>query len=144
MHERFVGGKEAVPAGEQVAFQPSFQRMLAEHLHHAAIEGHLRAVGVFREICAQPDLLGGFVDLFQFVRGRFIRTEEAEVARITAENVAQEFGQRRRIRPFGGGRLLHWHGVIAERRQTKRLPDEPAIRDGIGAHALRTRRAPKL
>ena len=33
--EGLVGGEEAVAAGEQVAFQPAFQRVLGEHLHHA-------------------------------------------------------------------------------------------------------------
>ena len=37
VNERLVAGKEAVPAGEQIAFQPAFALMLAQHLHHPAI-----------------------------------------------------------------------------------------------------------
>jgi hypothetical protein len=37
MHERFVSGEEAVATGEQVTFEPAFQRVFGQHLHHAAI-----------------------------------------------------------------------------------------------------------
>ena len=53
--EGFVGGEEAVPAGEQIAFQPAFQRVLGEHLHHAAIRGEFAAVGVFGEYVGEPE-----------------------------------------------------------------------------------------
>ena len=35
--ERLVAGKEAVPAGEQISFQPALALVLAQHLHHAAV-----------------------------------------------------------------------------------------------------------
>ena len=47
MGEGFVGVEEAVPAGEQIAFEPALQRVLGEHLHHAAVARELAAVGVF-------------------------------------------------------------------------------------------------
>ena len=36
VHEGFVRGEEAVAAGENVAFEPAFERVLAEHLHDAS------------------------------------------------------------------------------------------------------------
>ena len=39
--ERFVAGEDAVPAREQVTFEPSFALMLAQHLHHATIRRHM-------------------------------------------------------------------------------------------------------
>jgi hypothetical protein len=37
MDEGLVAGEEAVTAGQQVAFEPAFALMLAQHLHHPAI-----------------------------------------------------------------------------------------------------------
>ncbi len=36
MHERFVGREQAMPARQHIAFEPAFQRVFAEHFHHAA------------------------------------------------------------------------------------------------------------
>ena len=49
VNERFVGGEEAVPAGEQIAFEHAFHGVLAEHLDDAAIGGQFAAIRVFRE-----------------------------------------------------------------------------------------------
>ena len=35
--EGLVAGEEAVPAGEQIAFEPALAHMLAQHFHHAAV-----------------------------------------------------------------------------------------------------------
>ena len=67
MHEGLVGGEEAVAAGQQVAFQPAFQRVLGEHLHHPAIGRQLAAVGIFRQIVGQPGFLADFVDVVELV-----------------------------------------------------------------------------
>ena len=56
--EGLVGGEEAVPAGEQVAFEHAFHGVLAEHLDDAAIGRQLAAVGVFGEVLVDPELLG--------------------------------------------------------------------------------------
>src|SRR6185437_9484176 len=37
--EGLVAGEEAVPAGEQVAFEPALAEMLAQYLHHSPIMG---------------------------------------------------------------------------------------------------------
>ena len=55
--KRFVGGEEAVAAGEQIAFQPAFERVLGEHFHHAAVGRKLTAVGVFGKVVGKPELL---------------------------------------------------------------------------------------
>ena len=53
--ERLVAGEEAVPPGQQIAFEPALAGVLAEDLHHPAVRremivvgqdlGHPRAVG---------------------------------------------------------------------------------------------------
>ena len=37
LRERFVRRPHAVPAGEQIALEPAFATMLAQHFHHAAV-----------------------------------------------------------------------------------------------------------
>ena len=37
VNERFVAGEEAVPAREQITFEPALALVLAQHFHHAAI-----------------------------------------------------------------------------------------------------------
>ena len=46
MHERLVRGKEAVPTSENVALEPAFECVLAEHFHDPAIGCDFRAVRV--------------------------------------------------------------------------------------------------
>src|SRR4029453_13544861 len=41
-----VGMKEAVTGGEEIAFEPSDERVLGEHLHHPPVAGQLAAVAV--------------------------------------------------------------------------------------------------
>ena len=54
--ERLVAVNQAVPAAQDVALQPPFQGVLAEHLHDAPVWGQVAAVGVLREILAEPGL----------------------------------------------------------------------------------------
>ena len=92
--ERLVGREEAVPAGQQIAFEPALQRVLAEHLHDPAVGRQLAAVGVLGEVLAQPGLLGHLVDRGQPVRGVLVGAEDAEVVRVVAHDVAQELAQQ--------------------------------------------------
>ena len=57
MDEGFIGGKEAVPSSQQIAFQPSFQCMLAEHLHDPSIGRQFTVIGVFGERFGEPGFL---------------------------------------------------------------------------------------
>ena len=43
--EGLVAGEEAVPAGEQVAFEPALAQVLAEDLHHPAVGREVVVVG---------------------------------------------------------------------------------------------------
>src|SRR5262245_57713269 len=57
VNERLIAVNQAVPAAQNIALQPSFHGVLAEHFHDAAVRGKLAAVGVFRKILAKPNLL---------------------------------------------------------------------------------------
>ena len=82
-----------MPATQQVAFVPAFERVLGEHLHDAAVGGELPAVGVFSEIVGQPELLADFVDGVELVRRVFIGAEDAEVGHVALHDVAKELAK---------------------------------------------------
>ena len=95
--ERFVGVEQAVAAGQEIAFEPAFERVLAEHLHDAAIGSDVCAVGVFRLDLLKPSLQAGLIDILQPIGRVLVRAEHAEVAHVAPHDVAQKLAQR-----FGG------------------------------------------
>ena len=48
--------------GQQVSFQHSFQRVLAEHFNHAAVGGEFAALLIFRKRFGNPELFADFRD----------------------------------------------------------------------------------
>ncbi len=86
--------KQTVAAGEEVAFEPAFERVFAEHFHHAAVGSDVRAVGVFWLDFGEPRFQGGFVDVLQAIRRVLIGTEHAEAAHVVPHHVAQKFAER--------------------------------------------------
>ena len=75
--EGLVAGKEAMAAGEQVAFQPAFAHVLAEHgVHDAAVAGQglvgIQGLGV-------PIAVLGLEDLVQAVGHALVRPKDTEV-----------------------------------------------------------------
>ena len=133
--ERFVGVEEPVTPGEQVTFEPAEQRVLGQHLHHAAIGRKLAAVGVFGQHVREPGLLARFVDRLQPVGRGLVRAEHAERGRIVAQDVAQELAERLGVLVQHLAGFRHLHGVVAEVRQRERLAQQPAIGMRIRAHA---------
>ena len=120
------------------------QRVLGQHLHHAAVARQLAAVGVLGQQVRHPDLLADLIDRLQAVRGRLVRAEHAEVGHVVAHHVAQELAQRLGVlvQHFAG--LLHLHRVVAEIRQLQLLAQQAAVGVRVGAHAARARGASAL
>jgi hypothetical protein len=75
--ESFVAIEEAVPAGQQISFEPALAEMLAEHLHDAAILGEVDIVGFD---FFHPDPLGGLEHRIETVGGGLVRSHDSEVA----------------------------------------------------------------
>ena len=117
--EGFVGREEAVAAGEQIAFEPAFQRVLREHLQDAAVGRQLAAVGVFGQVVGQPELLARLVDRVEPVRGVLVGAEDAEVVHVLAHDVAQEAAQRPGVLGRGLSRFVHRDGIVAEVRHAQ-------------------------
>src|SRR5271156_2913835 len=86
-----------MPAAQNVTLQPSFDGMLAEHLHYAAIWSKLTTSSVLWEILCQPDLLGDLVNSFESVGLGFIRPEDAEAVHVPPHHFPQEIAERRDV-----------------------------------------------
>ena len=80
--ERLVAVEEAMPPGEQIAFEPAFALMLAQHFHHAAV-GCQKLIMVS---CAGfPLPVGDLKHGIQPVGQRFVGAEDAEVSLLAVE-----------------------------------------------------------
>ncbi len=79
VNEGLIAGEETMPPGKQVALQPALAHVFAQHFHHAAI---LRQVLVYGPHFGHPLFSRDLVNRIQAIRGRLVRTEHPEVARI--------------------------------------------------------------
>ena len=123
-----------MPAAQQVAFQPAFDGVLAEHLHDAAFGRQIAAVGILREVLCQPHLLGDIVEGLQPVGLRLVRPEDAEVVHVQPHDFAQEIAEGGDVAGQGCAGFLDLDGGVAEVRHVERLAQQTAIGDRVGAH----------
>ena len=142
--EGLVGVEEAVPAREQVAFEPAEQGVLREHLHDAAVGRELAAVGVLRQHVGHPRLLGRLVDRLQAVGGGLVRPEHAEAGRVQLHHVAQELAEGLGVLVLHGAARGDLDRVLPEIGELQVLPQHPAVGVRIGAHAPRAARRQRL
>lgn len=118
---------------QHIAFEPSFERVLAEHLHYTPVQRQISAISIFRLILCQPGLLRCFVDRLQLVRSGLIRAEDAKTCHVPPHHVAQEMRQHFCRRYFARCRLIERLCIAAKIRQVQRLPQQSAIRMRICA-----------
>ena len=135
--EGLVGREEAVPAGQQVAFEPALERVLAEHLHDAAVGRQIAAVGVLGEILAEPGLLGDLVDrvsrLEAFSSGPKTRKFSCCRASMSRRKLPSDWVVPTSVVPG----FSTCDGVVAEVRQAQRLAQQAAVGVRVGAHPPR-------
>ena len=132
--ERFVAVENAVPPGQQIAFQPALALMLAQHgIHHTA--GGRQEL-VVAEFLAIPLAVGCFEYRRQQVRQRLVRAEETEIAPLLVQrdHIAQEQTQDGRIAAGNGPRRRHIHGMYTEIRHAQIAQKHAAIGVRIGTH----------
>ena len=132
--EGLVAREEAVPAGQQIAFEPALALVLAEHLHDPPVGGEMVVVGIgFRH----PGAVGDLEHVLPAVRVAFVGAEQAEVARfhVQLHHVAQEAAHH--PGRLGGRRAgrRHLDRVVAEIRQPQIAQQQAAIGMRVGAHA---------
>ena len=85
-----------MPPGEQVAFEPAFALMLAEHFHHAAGG---REKFVVRHGRGVPLAVGHLEEGFQAVGERLVRAKDAEIPLLAVQlrHIAQETPEHMRV-----------------------------------------------
>ncbi len=128
--ERLVGGEEAVPAGEDVAFEPSLAVVLAEDLHHPALGSE---VVVRRQDGEHEGSLRRLEDRAQPVAVRLVRAEEPEARRVLAIEVAHQLPEPARGLLASGRGLLDLHRVRLQRRHDQGNTGL-SVGPGVGAH----------
>ena len=131
VHKRFVAVEQAVPSGQQVAFQPALAQVLRQHLHHAAVGCQVLVVGLD---LGKPHLVGRSVDGVEPIGGRFVGTHEPESVPVAGDHVAQERAQHPRGLVRDGRRPRHRHGIVAKVGQVEVVQQQPAVGVRVGAH----------
>ncbi len=109
--ERLVAVEQPVPAGEQIALQPAFALVLAQHrVQHAAGGREELVVLCFAGV---PLPVGDFKDRAQEIRERLVGTEDAEIALLLIQlgHVAQELAQHERVLAVDRAGRRHIHRV---------------------------------
>ena len=130
--EGLVAGEEAVTAGEQVAFQPAFAHMLAEHaVHDAAVAGQ-GFVGIQQLGVPIPVL--DLKHLVQAVGHALVRPKDTEVLvfLVELEDVADIAAQLDHVLSLGLAGV-HFNAVLAEVGQAQVLQQQAAVGMGVGA-----------
>ncbi len=81
-----------MPAGEQIAFEPAFALMLAQHLHDPAVQGE-KLIVVLRPGVPLP--VGHLKHGVQAIGKRLVGAEDSEIALLPVElgHIAQEHAQ---------------------------------------------------
>ena len=121
VNERLIAVDQTMPAGEDVALQPPFHSVLAEHLHNATVRRKLPAVLVFREVLAEPDLLADFVEGLKHVRLGLVRPEDPEVLDVLPHDLAQKVPEGGNAGGRGHAGFLDFNGGAPEIRHLQGL-----------------------
>jgi len=131
----FVAGEQAMPAGEQVSFEPAFALVFAEHRVEDAPGGGEELVVVHGP--GFPLAIGDFEDAAEEIGEHFIGTEDAEipVVLIEADDVAQEAAEDQGILGVDAPRRADIYGVFAEVGHAEVAEKRAAIGMRVGAHS---------
>src|SRR5664279_4739329 len=82
VYERLVAIEQSVPTCEQVTFEPAFALMLAQHLHHPAIQSE-KFIVILRACVPLP--VGHLKHGAQAVRKCFVGAENSKIALLPVE-----------------------------------------------------------
>src|SRR5450755_1182127 len=131
--ERLVAIEEAVPAREQVTFQPALALVLAQHFHYPSGGREEFVVGYGG---ALPLTVGRLKEGFEAVRERLVRAEHTEISLLAVSlfHIAQETPQHMCIADAAYARRGHLDRVIAEIRHPEIVEQHAAVSVGIRAH----------
>ena len=132
--ERLVAVEQAVPAGQQVALEPAFALVLAEHrVQHPSGGSEELVTGFHRAV---PLAAGDLEDRAQHVRESLIGAEDPEVTLVLVQpgHVAQELAQDEGVLGVYRARRRHVHRVAAEVGHPQVPQQQAAVGVRVGAH----------
>ena len=128
-----VAIEQPMPSGEQIAFEPTFTLMLAEHFHDPSVGGK-KLIIRFRP--GFPLAVGDLKNSIQAVGKRLVGTKNPEIALllIKVDHLAQEFSQNMGVGGLGGSGRGHIHRKISKIGHNQVAQQQPAIGVRISAH----------
>ena len=133
--ERLVAVEQAVPPGQEIAFQPSLALVLAQHgVQHATIGAEELVV---RHLARIPLPLGDLENGAEHIRECLVRAENAEIARllIAGGDVAQELPQHHGVLRGDGTGRRHVDGVSVKVGHPEVEQQRTTVGVRIGPHA---------
>src|SRR5262249_60924371 len=119
--ERLIAVDKTGAPAENRALQPSFHRVLAKHFHDAPIRSQIPAVGVFREILAEPNLLTDFIQGLELIGLRLVRPEHSEVLYVVSHHFSKEDTEGRNVPGQSPAGFLDFDGEVTKIRQHQGL-----------------------
>ena len=136
--ERLVAVEESVPPGEQVALEPTFALVFAQHFHDAPAA---REMLVVRQGRGVPLAVGHFEQALQAVGDRLVGTKNAKMPLLVVElhHVAQESPEHMRVPDATGARGRHLDRVVAEIGNSQVAEQHASVGVRIRAHASHAR-----
>src|SRR5262249_39989554 len=111
-----------MPAAQKVPLEPPFHGMLAEHLHDATVRSKVATVRVFREVLAEPNLLGDFVDGLELVGFRLVWPKNSEILHVPPRDFAEKGPEGRDVAGQGRAGFLDFNGSLAKIGHLQGLP----------------------
>ena len=124
-----------MPPGEQVALQPAFALVLAEHrVQHASGGREIFVLGHGRGV---PLTVGHFKERSQAIRKRLVRTEDPKVSLLPVQlrDIAQKGSEHTRVTDASHSRRWHGFRVVAEIRHPQVAEQRTAVGVRIRPHA---------
>ena len=132
--ESFIAVEKPVPAGQQIAFEPAFALVFAQHFHDATVQGEEFVVIL---VACVPLTLGHLEDRVQAIGKCFVGAKDAEIALLPVEfgHVAQEHAQYMRVGRLHGAWRRHVHRVVRKSGMMRSRSSSAPVGVGIRAHA---------
>ena len=123
-----------MPARQQISLQPSLALMLAEHLHHPALQSQML---IARNRFRDPLPFRHLKDGIQTIRHRLIRPKDAEILLVVIQldHIANEFAQNARIFRVGRPGLGQIDPIRLKFRHPQRPQQQSPIGVRIGPHS---------
>src|SRR5262244_2513872 len=120
--ERLAAVNPAMPASQKVTREPPFHGMRAEQLHEATVRSQLATVRVFREVLAEPHLLGDFIESLELVGFRLVWPENPEILHVLPHDFAEKVPEGRDVAGQGRAGFLDVNGSLAKIGHLQGLP----------------------